>query len=123
MYWKSNSSFLNDNCFVEEIEQLSKTFDLRTLYIDILENWELLKEEIQKISKKIGKAKATQRNTQLVINNELKTLNVDIETLLNIEASVVQWLCHSPCKPGVAGSTPGFSSPSDGTINRGPVSI
>ena len=39
------------------------------------------------------------------------------------EASVVQWLCHSPCKPGVAGSIPGFSSPSDGTINRGPVSI
>ena len=39
------------------------------------------------------------------------------------EASVVQWLCHSPYKPGVAGSIPGFSSPSDGTINRGPVSI
>ena len=39
------------------------------------------------------------------------------------EASVVQWLCHSPCKPGVAGSIPGFSSPSDGTINRGPVSL
>ena len=39
------------------------------------------------------------------------------------EASVVQWLCHSPCKPGVAGSIPGFSSPSDGTVNRGPVSI
>ena len=34
-----------------------------------------------------------------------------------IEASVVQWLCHSPCKPGVAGSISGFSSPSDGTIN------
>ena len=39
-----------------------------------------------------------------------------------LEASVVQWLCHWPCKPGVAGSIPGFSSPSDGTINRGPVS-
>ena len=25
------------------------------------------------------------------------------------EASVVQWLGHSPCKPGVAGSIPGFS--------------
>ena len=25
------------------------------------------------------------------------------------EASVVQWLSHSPCKPGVAGSIPGFS--------------
>ena len=36
---------------------------------------------------------------------------------------MVQWICHSPCKPGVAGSIPGFSSPSDGTINRGPVSI
>ena len=44
-------------------------------------------------------------------------------TLAVTLASVVQWLCHSPCKPGVAGSIPGFSSPSDGTINRGPVSI
>ena len=49
--------------------------------------------------------------------------NVFIITVKRQEASVVQWLCHSPCKPGVAGSIPGFSSPSDGTINRGPVSI
>ena len=27
------------------------------------------------------------------------------------------------CKPGVAGSIPGFSSPSDETINRGPLTI
>ena len=27
----------------------------------------------------------------------------------NLEASVVQWLSHSPCKPGVAGSIPGSS--------------
>ena len=40
-----------------------------------------------------------------------------------LEASAVQWLCHSPCKAWVAGSIPGFSSPSDGTIDRGPVSI
>ena len=40
-----------------------------------------------------------------------------------LEAPMVQWLCHSPCKLGVAGLIPGFSSPSDGTINRGPVSI
>ena len=40
-----------------------------------------------------------------------------------LEASVVQWLCHSPCKPRVAGLIPGFSSQLDGTINRGPVSI
>ena len=38
------------------------------------------------------------------------------------EASVVPWLCHSPCKPGGAGSIQGFSSPLDGTINRGPIS-
>ena len=39
-----------------------------------------------------------------------------------VDASVEQWwLFHAPCKPGVAGSIPGFSSPSDGTINRGPV--
>ena len=30
-----------------------------------------------------------------------------------LEASVAQWLSHLPCKPGVAGSIPGFSSPSD----------
>ena len=31
----------------------------------------------------------------------------------DLEASVAQWLRHLPCKPRVAGSTPGFSSPSD----------
>ena len=49
--------------------------------------------------------------------------DVRIIVLVLQEASVVQWLCHSPCKAGVAGSIPGFSSLSDGTINRGPVSI
>ena len=28
-----------------------------------------------------------------------------------------------PCKPGVAGSIPGFNSLSDETLSRGPVSI
>ena len=37
-----------------------------------------------------------------------------------VEASVAQWLSHSPCNPGVAGLILGFSSPSDETINRGP---
>ena len=32
------------------------------------------------------------------------------QTQSRIEASMVQLLCHSPCKPGVAGSIPGFSS-------------
>ena len=36
-------------------------------------------------------------------------LNLSIESGLQVEASVVQWLSHSPCKPGVAGSIPGFS--------------
>ena len=50
--------------------------------------------------------------------------NIDCGYMLSsLEASVVQWLYHSPCKPRVAGLIPGFSSPSDGTINRGPVSI
>ena len=46
-----------------------------------------------------------------------------VTALHSSEASVVKWLCHSPCKPGVAGSIPVFSSQSDGTIDRGPVSI
>ena len=52
----------------------------------------------------------------------LPVFSVGLKMLI-CKASVVQWLCHSPCKPGVAGSIPGFTSPSDGTINRGPVSI
>ena len=32
---------------------------------------------------------------------------------------MVHWLKHLPRNPGVAGSIPGFSSPSDETINRG----
>ena len=33
------------------------------------------------------------------------------------------WLSHSPSKPGVAGLIPDFSSTSDKTINRGPMTI
>ena len=29
------------------------------------------------------------------------------------EASLAQWLSHKPCKPGIASSIPGFSSPLD----------
>ena len=35
----------------------------------------------------------------------------------------MQWLCHSPCKPGVADSIPGFSGPTDGTINHMTLAI
>ena len=52
----------------------------------------------------------------------VQLLHLHVQNIV-VEASVVQWLCHSPCKPGVACSNPGFSSPLDGTINRGPVSI
>ena len=41
------------------------------------------------------------------------TLTVPLSALLSTEASVAQWLSHLPCKPGVAGSILGFSSPSD----------
>ena len=37
------------------------------------------------------------------------------------EASVAQWLSHSPCRPGVADLIPGFSSPLDKTLNGGPM--
>ena len=40
-----------------------------------------------------------------------------------VEAAVVKWISHLPCKPGVAGSIPGFTSLSDETLSRGPVSI
>ena len=58
----------------------------------------------------------------LNLNTCLKQI-FDIQDRYASEASVVQWLCHSPCKPGVAGSISGFSSLLDGTINEGPVSI
>ena len=38
------------------------------------------------------------------------------------EAFMAQWLCHSPCKPEVAGSIAEISSPSDETLT-GPISI
>ena len=38
-------------------------------------------------------------------------------------ASVVKWINHPPCEPGVAGSILGYSSMSDKTLSRGPVSI
>ena len=36
---------------------------------------------------------------------------------------MAQWLSNSPSKPGVGGSIPGFSSLSDETLNRGPMTI
>ena len=30
-----------------------------------------------------------------------------------VAASMAQWLCHSPCKPGITSSIPGFSSLSE----------
>ena len=36
---------------------------------------------------------------------------------------MVYWLSCSPSKPGVVGSIPGFSSLSDETLNRGPMTI
>ena len=44
-------------------------------------------------------------NQNSVVSNE-KTQHM-IRSKRN--ASVVQWISHSPCKPGVAGSIPGFS--------------
>ena len=38
-------------------------------------------------------------------------------------AAVVKWINHLPCKRGVAGSIPCFTSLSDETLSRGPVSI
>ena len=43
--------------------------------------------------------------------------------LLKREVSVAQWLCHSPCKPGVAGLILDFSSLSDETITKVPILI
>ena len=40
-----------------------------------------------------------------------------------IEASVAERLSYPLCKPGVLSSIPGFSSLSDETLNRGPVSV
>ena len=40
-----------------------------------------------------------------------------------VEASVAERLSYPLCKPGVLSSIPGFSSLSDETLNRGPVSV
>ena len=56
-----------------------------------------------------------------VLNNIMQFCHYDLYE--NLKASVAQWLCHSPCKPGMAGLSPDFSSLSDETTNRGPVSI
>ena len=38
-----------------------------------------------------------------------------LHSLVYIEAAVVSWINHLPCKPGVAGSIPGFTCLSDET--------
>ena len=51
-YWKLNSSFLEETPYVNAIEDLFKKFDMRRTDLDILENWELLKNEISTIALK-----------------------------------------------------------------------
>ena len=63
---------------------------------------------------KLGIIGVVNRSQADILNKKVKYYYYTI--CLYIEASVVQWLCHWTCKPGVAGSIPGFSSPSDGTI-------
>ena len=46
-----------------------------------------------------------------------------IPLLSKYEASVAERLSYPLCKPGVLSSIPGFSSLSDETLNRGPVSV
>ena len=50
-------------------------------------------------------------------------LNQKKKKIIKIEASVAERLSYPLCKPGVPSSIPGFSSLSDETLNRGPVSI
>ena len=71
-YWKLNSFLLNDIHYVQEIEDLFDSFELRREDMDILDNWEIFKNEIKDTSKKIASARANQRKAQILINKEIR---------------------------------------------------
>ena len=84
-YWKLNSSNLEENGYFKLIEDLFQDFELRRENVDILENWEIFKNEVKNVSKSYSNAKAKQRKTQILINKEIKTYYTDGETLDRIE--------------------------------------
>ena len=84
-YWKLNSSNLEENGYLKLIEDLFQDFELRRENVDILENWEIFKNEVKNVSKSYSNAKAKQRKTQILINKEIKTYYTDGETLDRIE--------------------------------------
>ena len=77
-YWKLNSSFLYDIHYVKEIENLFVKFELRKEEMDILDNWELSKNEIKDTSKKFASARANQRKAKILITrNKGKTVAIN----------------------------------------------
>ena len=71
-YWKLNSSISNENGYIKLIEDLFKEFELRRKKVDILENWEIFKNEVKEVSTRFSNAKVKQRRTQIQINREMK---------------------------------------------------
>ena len=83
-YWKLNNHLLNDLFYKLEIENLMYKFEERKQNLNILENWEQFKNDVQKISKSYSSMKARQRNITKKICREMKQRYFNNETMQNI---------------------------------------
>ena len=83
-YWKLNNQLLNDVFYKLEVENLMDNFEERKENLNILENWEQFKNEVQKISKSYSSMKARQRNITQKICKEMKQRDFNNETMQNI---------------------------------------
>ena len=80
-YWKLNNHLLNDLFYKLEFENLMDNFEERKQNLNILENWEQFKNDVQKISKSHSSMKARQRNITKKICREMKQRDFNNETM------------------------------------------
>ena len=80
-----NIFYLNDQYFQREINELFENYNDRKSNLKPIENWEILKQEIQKTSKSYSKFKSKERELQKDFINQLKGKTLDPQIQQNVK--------------------------------------
>ena len=83
-YWKIKNFYLNDTYYHKYIDNLLLQFEERKKFTHILENWELLKTEIQKNSKSFSRFKSSEKEHIQKVCSDLKERGCSFSVLENI---------------------------------------
>ena len=76
--------YLGDNFYKREIQKLFQNFEERKSFIYILDNWEMFKLEVKKVTKSFSILRAKHRTNTILICNEMKERYFDMEIMQNI---------------------------------------